>query len=78
VHRSKNSNADLHILNDPEIPSMIQTIEQVKKVMLRIKEHAASCSCCRDVMNDDQFQIVSKTLEVKSGRVRPSNDEKEG
>jgi len=58
MHISKNSNVELHILNDAEIPSMIQTIEQVKKVMLRIKEHAATCSCCRDVMmNDDQFDL---------------------
>lgn len=57
---SKNSNADLHILNDPEIPSMIQTIGQVKNVMLRIKEHAANCSCCRNVMmnnDDDQLNL---------------------
>ncbi|MGH9988117.1 MAG: hypothetical protein ACRD8W_29625 [Nitrososphaeraceae archaeon] len=58
---SKNSNADLHILNDPEIPSMIQTIGRVKKVMLRVKEHAATCSCCRDVMmNDDQCKNMSR------------------
>lgn len=63
AHMSKNSNADLHILNDPEISSMIQTIEQVKRVMLRIKEHAASCSCCRDVMmNDDQRKSMSRII----------------
>lgn len=56
---SKNSNADLHILNDPEISSMIQTIGLVKKVMLSIKEHAATCSCCRDIMmNNDQFDLT--------------------
>lgn len=56
----KNGNVDIRILNDAEIPSMIQTIGRIKKVILRIKEHAATCSCCRDVMmndDDDQFDL---------------------
>jgi hypothetical protein len=64
---SKNSNADLHTLNDVEIPSMIQTIGQVKKIILKMKRHAETCKCCMDVMNNSQIDLTVNHM-VQEGR----------